>query len=85
MARVLICDVLGCRLLEQQVRDLGQQVAVLLNQVQTLQNGRAGRPAAGASTTTPSSSSALITSSDIISERLLSFSDIQVPTPCDDS
>ncbi len=79
-----MCTVLGCRMLEQQVRDLGQQVTVLLNQVQTLQNGRAGRPAAGASATTPSSSSALITSSDIISERLLSFPDIQVPTLSDD-
>ncbi|CAL8467199.1 g6735 [Coccomyxa elongata] len=65
------------RMLEQQVRDLGQQVTVLLNQVQMLQNGRAGRPAAGSSATIPSSSSALITSSDIISERLLSFPDIQ--------
>ncbi len=67
---------LVCRLLEQQIRDLGQQVTVLLNQVQTLQGGRANRPQAAS---TPSSSTAVITSDDIISERLLSFLDIQVP------
>jgi hypothetical protein len=66
---------LGCRVLEQQVRDLGQQITVLLNQVQTLQSGRASRPTLAS---TPSQSSAVITSDDVISERLLSFQDIQV-------
>lgn len=67
---------------EQQVKDLGQQVAVLLNQVQTLQAGRSARqlPAMPA---TPSPSSAIVTSDDIISERLLTFTDIQVCTHCD--
>ena len=65
-----------CRLLEQQVRDLGQQVTVLLNQVQSLQGSGLSRLRVNGAPS--SSSSAVITSDDIISARLLSFEDIQV-------
>lgn len=63
------------RSLEQQVKDLGQQVAVLVNQVHSLQGNIAPsrlRPG------TPSSSSGVVTADDIISDRLVSFHDIQV-------
>ena len=70
---------LACRMLEQQVKDLGQQVAVLVNQVHSLQSSTP--PSRLRPSGTPSSSSGVVTADDIISERLVSFQDIQVG-PC---
>lgn len=60
------------------MKDLGQQVAVLVNQVHSLQG--TNPPSRLRPNGTPTSSSGIITADDIISERLVSFQDIQVGT-----
>ena len=52
-------------------------MTALVSQVQDLQGGRQPRWGA-ASPATPQMSSALVTSDDVISDRLVSFTDIQV-------
>ena len=72
---------LSCRQLQHNIQDLSRQVTALVSQVQDLQGGR--QPRGGMhSSVSPSapSSSALITSDDVISDRLVSFHDIQVST-----
>ena len=66
-----------CRQLKLNIQDLSRQVTALVSQVQDLQGGRQPRRGA-ASPATPQMSSALITSDDVISDRLVSFTDIQV-------
>ena len=66
-----------CRQLKLNIQDLSSQVTALVSQVQDLQGGRQPRRGA-ASPATPQMSSALVTSDDIISDRLVSFTDIQV-------
>ena len=51
-------------------------MTALVSQVQDLRGGQASRQGAAAPA---QSSSALVTSDDIISDRLVSFTDIQVP------
>ena len=66
-----------CRQLQHNIQDLSRQVTALVSQVQDLQGGRQPRRQP-ASPATPQTSSALITSDDVISDRLVSFNDIQV-------
>jgi len=66
-----------CRQLKLNIQDLSRQVTALVSQVQDLQGGRQPRWGA-ASPATPQMSSALVTSDDVISDRLVSFTDIQV-------
>lgn len=66
-----------CRQLQHNIQDLSRQVTALVSQVQDLQGARQPRRQP-ASPATPQTSSALITSDDVISDRLVSFNDIQV-------
>jgi hypothetical protein len=68
---------LMCRQLQHNIQDLSRQVTALVSQVQDLQSGRQQRRQT-ALPATPQTSSVLITSDDVISERLVSFNDIQV-------
>lgn len=65
----------ACRQLQHNIQDLSRQVTALVSQVQDLRGGQPLRPASAAPA---QPSSALVTSDDIISDRLVSFTDIQV-------
>ena len=62
----------ACRGLEQQVADLGRQVQVLLLQVQ---GGEGSEPVLRL---TDGGEGSTVTTDDVISDRLLTFSDVQV-------
>ncbi len=66
----------ACRQLQHNIQDLSRQVTALVSQVQDLRGGQTSRQGAAAPA---QPSSALVTSDDIISDRLVSFIDIQVP------
>ena len=65
----------ACRQLQHNIQDLSRQVTALVSQVQDL---RGGRPPRQGSAAPAQPSSALVTSDDVISGRLVSFTDIQV-------
>ena len=65
---------LVCRGLEQEKQDLGRQVQTLLIQVQ---GGEAAEPVLRL---TQGDDTGLVTSDDVISDRLLSFTDVQACT-----
>ena len=62
-----------CRGLEQEKQDLGRQVQTLLIQ---LQGGEGAEPVLRL---TQGGETGLVTSDDVITDRLLSFTDVQVP------
>ena len=73
------CCKWSCRQLQHSIQDLSRQVTALVSQVQDLQGAR--QPRGGMRSPmlpSPQASSALVTSDDVISDRLVSFHDIQV-------
>jgi len=70
--------------LRLQIRDLGHQVAVLLNEQQRTAHGNYRRGAAQPSSLsahTNGTSNGVLTAGDAITHHLLTFTNIQVPPP----
>jgi hypothetical protein len=72
-----------CSALEQQVKDISKQVVTLLGEVDTLRGGR--RPLQSPSTLLlrdAASAGQLVTASDVVTERLVTFTNIEVCFLC---